>query len=261
MTNELTFPDEESAHLSNFGIFHLNIGEAAIFVVKCLWANDGLYLSDTNFYDQHFDDAEFVIEFRNTVSQYTDIIVKGIESGNLTAALLKRDISETIINEKTFLEIDDLAEFFSERDLTIRGDKFAEYAEEQSKLLDLAVTTIRYGVRDGKSNIDQQTKDNVLYLEQRIDELEKQIRTLDRSKTLHLEKPLHTKERETLLKLIIGMAVDGYGYIPTATRSPIPRELTDALAGQGISIDQDTVRKWLKNASDFMPTDFENPDS
>lgn len=66
-------------------------------------------------------------------------------------------------------------------------------------------------------------------------------------------KKFHTKEKETLLKLIAGMAVDAYRYDPTASRSPLPKEISDALAQMGIPLDPDTVRKWLKEASEFIP--------
>ncbi len=68
-----------------------------------------------------------------------------------------------------------------------------------------------------------------------------------------IEKPLHTKEKETLLKMIAGMAVDGYGYDPAAKKSPIPSEISSGLAEQGISLDTDTVRKWLKEAAQIIP--------
>jgi len=69
------------------------------------------------------------------------------------------------------------------------------------------------------------------------------------------EKSLQTKERESLLKMIIGMAVSGYCYDPTATRSSTPKEIVDDLDLRGISIDVDTVRKWLKEASELLPQD------
>lgn len=65
-------------------------------------------------------------------------------------------------------------------------------------------------------------------------------------------KPLSTLERESLLKLVVGMAIDGYGYEPTATRSPIPKQLADSLAVHGIDITDDTIRKYLKLATDTV---------
>lgn len=66
-------------------------------------------------------------------------------------------------------------------------------------------------------------------------------------------KPLHTKERESLLKLVAGMAIGGYGYDPGAARSTTTGEIADDLAKAGVSLDVDTVRKWLSAASELLP--------
>lgn len=79
-------------------------------------------------------------------------------------------------------------------------------------------------------------------------ELLAQIATLEAG-----AKGLNPKERDSLLKMVIGMAVDAYGYDPTARRSPISSELTDILAGHGLAISEDTVRKWLNEAAQVLP--------
>ena len=63
---------------------------------------------------------------------------------------------------------------------------------------------------------------------------------------------LSTRERETLLKLVIGMAIEGYRYEPRAVRSKAPAEIAADLAKQGIAITDDTVRKWLKTAANTV---------
>jgi hypothetical protein len=68
------------------------------------------------------------------------------------------------------------------------------------------------------------------------------------------EKPFNTKERESMLKIIIGTAVRGYGYQPKELKSPIPKQITDDLVSQGISLDVDTVRKYLREAQEFLPS-------
>jgi hypothetical protein len=59
---------------------------------------------------------------------------------------------------------------------------------------------------------------------------------------------LSTRERDTILKLVIGMAMGGYGFDPAAPKSPVPGEISGDLAKHGISVSDDTVRKWLKEA-------------
>jgi len=66
--------------------------------------------------------------------------------------------------------------------------------------------------------------------------------------------PLHPKERDSLLKLVIGMAVKGYGYNPAAARSGVPNEIAGDLDELEIPLDSDTVRKWLRTAAEeFLP--------
>lgn len=71
------------------------------------------------------------------------------------------------------------------------------------------------------------------------------------------DKPLSTKERETLLKMIIGMAVDAYGYAPTDPKSPLTgageTSLHATLLLRGISVHPDTIRNYLKEAKEFLP--------
>lgn len=67
------------------------------------------------------------------------------------------------------------------------------------------------------------------------------------------EKSLSVRERESLLKLIIGMAVDGYGYDPKGGRSPIAKELSDHLLRLGLSLSDDTIRSYLNEAKEHLP--------
>jgi hypothetical protein len=69
------------------------------------------------------------------------------------------------------------------------------------------------------------------------------------------EKSLSTKERETLLKMVIGMARDSYKYDPKLNRSNVPQEIANDLAKHGISLDVDTIRKWLRQAAEFLPVE------
>lgn len=67
------------------------------------------------------------------------------------------------------------------------------------------------------------------------------------------EPALKTRERDSLLKLVIGMAVGAYSYDPKAGRSPTVSEIVDDLERTGISMDADTVRKYLTEAKQHLP--------
>ena len=51
------------------------------------------------------------------------------------------------------------------------------------------------------------------------------------------KKEIGTRERDTLLKLVIGMAVAGYKYDPTVSRSKVTSEIADDLPNEGIPLD------------------------
>jgi hypothetical protein len=89
-----------------------------------------------------------------------------------------------------------------------------------------------------------------------------QLKTARVNKPTSSDKPLNPKSRISLLKLVLGMGIDGYGYKPKAERSPIPREVCDALANIGITIDEDTVRSWLQQATEeigYTSPDLKTP--
>lgn len=64
---------------------------------------------------------------------------------------------------------------------------------------------------------------------------------------------LNTKEKESLLKLVIGMAVAAYRYNPQAARSDIPTEIVNDLIRAGVPLDADTVRKFLRLGAKLLP--------
>jgi hypothetical protein len=96
----------------------------------------------------------------------------------------------------------------------------------------------------------------IQHLLDQIKELETQFASA-REQAPSLEKPLSTRERDSLLKLVIGMAMGGYGYVPTANRSEQPAVIEADLARQGVPLDVDTIRKWLKRGAELLPPEAE----
>ena len=72
---------------------------------------------------------------------------------------------------------------------------------------------------------------------------------VDLSSSRRTESP---KSTNSLLKMIITMAIDAYGYNPDQKKSPIPAEIVENAEKLGLSIDVDTVRNWLKEAANIL---------
>lgn len=69
---------------------------------------------------------------------------------------------------------------------------------------------------------------------------------------------LGTKEKDTLLKLVIGMAVSGYAYDPKAKKNLATAEIAQDLKKLGIPLNQDTVKKWLKEGAEILPRAYKD---
>lgn len=62
------------------------------------------------------------------------------------------------------------------------------------------------------------------------------------------DRPLGTRERDTLLKIILGIAVGGYGYDPKQAKSQTITEIHSDFALHGLNLDPETIRRKLKEA-------------
>lgn len=86
---------------------------------------------------------------------------------------------------------------------------------------------------------------------ERIGEILKQIDALQNASPPAPKEP-GTRERDSMLRIIIGMAVGGYGYDPTASKSAATKEIAGDVHARGLSIDEDTVRKYLMEARQLL---------
>lgn len=69
------------------------------------------------------------------------------------------------------------------------------------------------------------------------------------------EKSLTESERNTMLKLIIGMAIDAYGYDPKSNRNQATGDkngISAKLKTHGINVNDDTIRKYLTEAKEIL---------
>lgn len=87
-------------------------------------------------------------------------------------------------------------------------------------------------------------------------EFQKESPPLEKSKKEFSQKE-NQKANASLLKMVISMAIDGYGYNPADKKSPIPAQIVTCVAARGLSINVDTVRNWLKEAAVLLSGDDE----
>lgn len=68
---------------------------------------------------------------------------------------------------------------------------------------------------------------------------------------------LDGRERVAMSKLLAAMAIDAYGFDPSAKRSDIPKEIEGIVDRLGLSLSTNTIRKYLRQGSELLPEDWE----
>ncbi len=78
------------------------------------------------------------------------------------------------------------------------------------------------------------------------------------TRTAPASETLGHKERTSLIKLVIGMAVQGYRFDPAKERNAATGEIADDLALLGIPLDRGTILKWLNEGAALLPRELED---
>jgi hypothetical protein len=140
----------------------------------------------------------------------------------------------------------------------IADDAIAELWEEKRKhvALNREHTSFVAKMREEQETLRQKSE-HTAELETRNAELSARIAYLESARSYELEKLLEPRERDSLLKLVLGMAIMGYGYDPKVGRSGTAREIASDLQLSGLALDEDTIRKYLNEAKEHLPPETE----
>jgi len=136
-------------------------------------------------------------------------------------------------------------------------DIFDALVEEREHLHQTGHKLAPEGLSELKGEISSLTQ-AVSQLAARVDNVEEMASESNRQKQANEDcvrsspnpkRYLHPKERQSLQKMILGMAIEQYGYDPSARGSAVS-QIADDLGGHGLSLDEDTIRKQLKMAAE-----------
>jgi hypothetical protein len=132
---------------------------------------------------------------------------------------------------------------------------FDEYRDEAlanaDKLVDAAKTGIEDAAVQVRALIDERNAEWKAAIHELTQERDAARRQL--AEALATGAAPGAKERESLLKLVIGMAIVGYKYDPAKQRNAAISEIAGDLQTLGVSLDEDTVRKWLREGAGLLP--------
>lgn len=149
--------------------------------------------------------------------------------------------------------------------LPVRGQHVVNWPEAYEAAESRCSALVEHSVQQ-KEVIDSLVADRDMQLRLKDDTISELVRERDEllaeaerltteMKQISSEKPLRTRERDSVLKLIVGMAIRGYSHDPKAARSSTISEIVSDLEELGIPLDADTVRKWIKEGAELLPRD------
>jgi hypothetical protein len=152
-------------------------------------------------------------------------------------------------------EIADWKDFFLTQK-ALHGKHNARWTEISKKLRDQRERAFENAAKF-RSELSTR-EDEIRELQNRCRSLERQSgRPAPSSAKPCSEKPINTKEKESLLKITIGLAVVGYKFDPSAKRNPSVKEMHDDVTSLGLTICEDTIRKFLREGGDLLPPDYQ----
>ena len=64
------------------------------------------------------------------------------------------------------------------------------------------------------------------------------------------------REVESIAQLFTAMAMEYFGYNPNDVKSSVTKEITDLAASMGMSLSDDTVRRYLRMGGSYVPKDW-----
>ncbi len=104
------------------------------------------------------------------------------------------------------------------------------------------------GLEQEHDSLKEETLESMKNYQVRIGKLISHIESINDSSEKDLTKPLHKKEKDSLLKLLAGMLMTAYNS-KTVKASEVQ---ADIMRSAGIELNDDTIRKYIKEAIPFI---------
>lgn len=203
-----------------------------------------------------------------TVADIKKAIIIDIQKGDLKLVRGSVNLIGKYNNNPPILNAFELALWAEKNGLELESNgAWDSYILDEAELTGELISkleTLRAIQRSGKTieetlkipeikNESQEDELTRLYIENQ--ELKSKLNNLTEDE----QKP-NPKAMNSIFILLSVMAAKGYGYEWTDKKSPIPNEIANDVAEiLGITIKEDTVRKWLKIASEANPPQRQKP--
>ena len=241
----------------DFGVFHINVREAAELVVLDMWQSGWIQdIDEPEEWDGSQGDCEVLAMLEEDVAVFEARLLAAVDSGRLKAAVLRRDFHERIVSGDTYVSYGDLDDWLHGRGYgqEDHNDAISEWLDNEADIVEKVIQEVAYlraAKRAGRlretisGDPDAAYKATILE-NQRLKDLLANPKADQQAK---VDRPLRIRQRRTLLTVIAALCqshkLDSQGR-GTAQRI---MEMTDAI---GAHVDDGTIANLLREIPDAL---------
>lgn len=246
---------EDSFELAGLGIGYLNLNDAAELACRCMLCEGYIEINeDIEVVSLH--DKKLKVLLQADIDKMIARLSKAVKEKTLKAIIISREFDESLIAEQAYVKDNDLAAWFEERNRHLGDlyyDDYLDYNYSMYRAAHEAIESYKLNCKNPKFKTDvPDAKYHDLYL--KIHDLENQLL----QKESHTSsKALHPKSRTSLLKMLLAIAVSKYHYDPRKAKNSATSNIANHIRELGMSLDEDTVAKWLSEAADVLDGEYE----
>lgn len=256
--------------IQDYGIFKLNVIDAAKITVLDMWFNGEFpEILEPNDFNGDYNNPELLTLLEDKINIFVKYIHNSIQRDELKTIFARKDFEGNIIDSETYICFFDLGEWLSERGYD-SGDIFAEYSDVelsvQERTCDYIVylrahakyktsfySNSRIGPLAFTSDADRASKEelqsmlmNAIAINANIHD---KLRRIEERCKGRADKPLTTRQRRTLLTLFAAICKRAKLDISARGSAQRIKEMTEEL---GAPVDADTIKKFLDEIPDAI---------
>lgn len=255
------------SQLNNFGLWMLNIQEAAELIACDMWVEGEIEVEELDDFDGQSLAPEVKAALSEVISAFVTRLTRAIEMGRLQPASLARDFDENLILTETFLELPSLEKWLRERGYYF-GDAFRDWHHDEAEIGDRIIDeliwlrSVKGSARDrmlsigftGNTSLIDESSQTDLIAAYKSAVLENQHlrERLANAESRSMEKPeppASPKHRRTLLTLI-GALCEAAGL--DVKKRGVAQRLMKMTEQVGAPVDDETIRKIIADIPEAL---------
>lgn len=252
--------------IPNFGIYHLNIRQAAELIALDMWYSGEADVSEPEGWDGTEYDPKLIEALAKHVQEFEVRLLNAVELERLKAAKIQRNLDEKILPHETYIEFEELRAWLYQRGYDC-GDHLNGWIFTESDidaLVSRKVNHLRAVIKENKGiiprvfisgsddNLQEMYKkiafDNQL-LKNEIQQL-KESQSQSQSHQTKLNNPVSAKARKSFLLIIEALCKRNNLDSQERSMAGNIQRIVELQTGQ--KIDDDTVRNILKQIPDAL---------